>query len=341
MNENNLFYISGMTEDCNGGIFCCAWQNGAPQLRDFVPLERNTFLAWGKDRRTLYASMQHDGIGKAAAFQVQLDGKLHLLNTVPADGKSVCFLQMSADGKFLYSANYSSGNISEFLLNDDGSIAGLNRTITHHGKGIRAEQDAPHPHCCIFTPDNKFLCVTDLGIDKVFFYRFDPLHGIDPDAAAEYHLSAGSGPRHIFFDASGKFAYLLNELGNTLQSFRYENEKLLPIEKMSTLPDESIASSAATIKFSSNGNFLYSSNRGDDSIAVFTLDSNGRFTRQAFFPSGGSSPRDFTFLPDTEILAVANEFSGEVSFFNCDQDSGKIFTCCGKLSLPRPLYILT
>ena len=332
------FYISGMTEDLNGGIFHCRWENDAVQVRKFYPLERNLFLCWSPDKRTIYASSQHEGVGFVSAYKVDDRGDLELKNTVQADGRSVCFLQTSPDGKFLYSANYASGNISEFTINEDGALGVLKQSIRHVGSSIHSEQSSPHPHCCTFTPDKRYLCVADLGTDKVLLYPFDAGKGIAPVAEKEYAVPPGAGPRQLIFDVSGNFAYLLCELGNLIMRFRYCDGNLEFIDMVSTLPDGVENSSAAALKFSSNGKFLYASNRGHDTIAVFAVDQEGKPADVKFYPSAGSSPRDFNFLDD--ILIAANEFSGEAAFFKCDESSGRIFEVCGKIALPRPLYIL-
>ena len=332
------FYISGMTEDLNGGIFHCQWQNDTVQLKKFYPLERNLFLCWSPDKRTVYASGQHDGAGFVSAYKVDESGGLELKNTLPADGRSVCFLQTSPDGKFLYSANYASGNISEFTIAEDGSLGALKQSIRHVGSSIRSEQSSPHPHCCTFTPDKCYLCVADLGMDKLLLYPFDAERGISPAAAKEYAVQPGAGPRQLIFDVSGNFAYLLCELGNSIMRFRYCDGDFEFIDMVSTLPAGAENSSAAALKFSSNGKFLYASNRGHDSIAVFAVSRDGKLADVEFYPSAGSSPRDFNFLDD--ILIAANEFSGEAAVFKCDESSARIFDLCGKIALPRPLYIL-
>lgn len=340
MNTEKCFYISGMSEDDTGGIFRCVWKDEKPVVEDFYPLERNTFLERSADGKVIYASMQHDGAGGVAAYRVGEKGKLALLNTLPANGRSVCFLQASANGRFLYTANYASGNISEFVLNEDGSLAALKQSIAHTGSGIRSEQDAPHPHCCVFTPDKRYLCVADLGIDKVLFYPYDPEQGIAPEAAKEYAVTPGYGPRHLFFDAAGKFACLLCELCNMICQYRYEDGELIFIGSISTLPEGENSGSASTVKFSRDGKFLYAGNRGGDTIAVFAVDEKGILTAQRFYDSGGRSPRDFNFLPSGDILVVGNEFSGAAGFFRCDREKGEIFERCASLELPRPLYVL-
>ncbi len=332
------FYISGMTEDLNGGIFHCVWLDNCVQVRKFYPLERNLFLCWSPDKKTIYASSQHAGVGFVSAYGVDENGALELKNSIPANGRSVCFLQCSADGKYLYSANYASGNISEFTINEDGSLDVLNQSISHVGSSIHPEQTSPHPHCCTFTPDNRYLCVADLGTDKLLLYPFDAEKGISSVAEKEYAVQPGAGPRHLIFDRDGRFAYLLCELGNLIMRFRCFDGNLEFIDTVSTLSEEGGNSSASTLKFSSNGKFLYAGNRGHDTIAVYSVDHGGKLAIQRFYSSGGSSPRDFNILDD--IMIVANEFSGEAVFFKCDENSGAIFDLCGRISLPRPLYVL-
>lgn len=336
----STFYISGMTEDEHGGIFRCQWRNNTVQMVEFTPLRRNSFLAWSRDRRTVYASMQQETDGGAAAYRVQENGALEHLNTVFAGGRSVCYLEVSPDGKYLYSANYASGNISEFLLDADGVIARLNRTVSHYGSGVRTEQRSPHPHCCTFTPDGKFLCVVDLGIDRVKLYPFIPEQGLAVDGAAEIMLPPGCGPRHLVFAPDGKMAFLLCELGNKLFSFRYENGVFTLLDKVSTLPEACHSGSAAAIRLVPDGSRFFVSNRGSDTLAAVTFDDSGKLTVTGFFPAGGASPRDFNFLPGAEIVAVANEFSGKAVFFAGKPCRGQLGAEAAVLNLPRPLYVL-
>lgn len=331
------FYIAGMTEDSSGGIFRCRWE-GTPRILDRTPLERSLFLSWGPDGKTLYAGARNNGHGAVAACRVAADGGLTLRNMLPSGGDSVCHLTVSADGGRLYCANYASGSFSEFLLNADGSLGKLNRVIAHRGRGIREEQRSPHPHCCVFTPNGGFLCVVDLGIDRMLLYEYDRSRGIAPVAAGVVALQPGSGPRHLCFDPSGRNAYLLHELDCSLRHFRYADGVFTPGSLTHTA--KSAGSAAASLRFSRNGRYLYAGTRGDDSISVFSVDDSGAPHWEQNFPTCGRSPRDFNFLPDCGILAVANEFSGETVFFACDPDAGTILDPRGRLAMPRPLYVL-
>ena len=332
--ERKNFYIAGMSESSSGGIFRCQYDGHVFETVDFTPLKRCLFLAWGRDRKTLYATAQYDGAGNIAAYKVEHDGKLTLLDMVDAGGQSACFLAVSENGKYLYSANYASGNFSEFTLEANGIIAKESRKILEFGENS-------HPHCCGFTPDGKFLYVVDAGSDRIIFYAYDPNDGIEKTAVRIMELPAASNPRHMFFDTAGENAYIITEQANDIRRYRWENGKLLPADVVSTLPEKpEKESSASTIKFAENGRFLFAGNRGDDSIAVFQIDSDGKLNCQKIVSSGGSSPRDFEFLPDADILAVANELSGKVDFFHCEQNSGIISGLCGSLEFPRPLYVL-
>lgn len=332
--ERRNFYIAGMSESSSGGIFRCQYDGLAFETVDFTPLERCLFLVWGKKKKTLYATAQYDGVGKIAAYRVDSEGKLILLDIVGAGGQSACFLVLSENGKHLYSANYASGNFSEFTLEDNGCIAKESRKTLEFGQNS-------HPHCCGFTPDGKFLYVVDAGADRVIFYAYDPVDGIGEKSSWIMELPAASNPRHMFFDAAGKNAYIITEQANDIRRYRWENGKLLMTDVVSTLPEKSEKkSSASTIKFSQNGKFLFAGNRGDDSIAIFQIDCDGKLNCEKIVPSGNSSPREFEFLSDTDIIAIANELSGEVDFFHCEQNSGIISDFCGSLEFPRPLYVL-
>lgn len=332
--ESKNFYIAGMSESASGGIFRCRYDGVVFETVDFTPLERCLFLAWGKDRKTLYATAQYNGVGKIAAYRVAHDGKLTLLDMVDAGGQSACFLAVSENGKHLYSANYTSGNFSGFTLDADGIIAKESRKTLEFGQNS-------HPHCCGFTPDGKFLYVVDAGLDRIIFYAYDPGNGIGAAVVRIMELPVASNPRHMFFDAAGKNAYVITEKANDIRRYRWENGCLLPADAVSTLVEKTEKdSSASTLKFAKNGRFLFAGNRGDDSIAVFQIDRNGKLSRQKIVSSGGRSPRDFEFFPDADIIAVANELSGKVDFFHCEQNSGIISDFCGSLEFPRPLYVL-
>ncbi len=340
-NVSNCFYISAMTDDDSGGIFRCRYLNGKAEVLEFTPLERNTFLVWGKERKILYATMQQGNIGGVAAYRVKSNGTLSFLNRLFVDGRSACFLTISRNGHQLYSANYGSSNFSEIQLAPDGSLERLNQVV-YTGNGIAPELKYAHPHCCGFTPDEKFLYVVDLGLDQIRLYSYDPEMGISPEQPRICSvIPAGSGPRHLIFDSSGRFAYLLNERGNTLQLFRYENGDFFLIQTASTLPAGcNIENAAAAIRFSEDRRFLLTSNRGHNTIAIFAIGDNGMMRLVRHVSTMGESPRDFNFLSGEKVIAVTNELSRDVCFFTYDRNFETILPLKTTLTLPRPLYLL-
>jgi len=340
---SHCFYVAGMTEDEHGGIFRCQYDEKGACVLKFTPLRRTLFLTWGKGKKTLYGSMQQGGDGGVAAYRVETDGALRFLNQISVSGKSVCSLALSPDGKFLYSANYVSSNFSEIQLETDGSLAELRQVVSHEGCGTDPEeQSCAHPHCCGFTPDEKYLFVVDLGVDKIFLYPYTPGAGIDSAHPLRTSIEpAGSGPRQLIFDQSGSIAYVISELGNTVHSFRYEAGHFTLIQRISTLPpDYRGINAAAAIRLSDDQRYLLASNRGHDSLAVFRLDGQGEMQLEKHIPVCGKSPRDFNFLPQAKCLAVTNESSDEVRFFTFDWDFSSVLLQSASLTLPRPLCVL-
>lgn len=342
--ESKCFFIVADSLTPDGGLYCME-QNGIKSLRQvaFTPLSDANYLCFSPDRKTLYSTCDcSNPAGGVAAFRLAQNDSLTFLNKLPASGRSTCHLTCSGDGRFLFAANYSSGSVSVFSLNPDGSLDRLIQVIVHQGitGPNKARQEAPHTHCTVLTPDGHFLCVADLGLDAVFLYPLDPKEGLcrTPKTCS---FSPGDGPRHIVFDAAGNYAYVVNELGNSVTSLSYSNGSLTPIMTQSTLPHHcTAATKASAIRFSPDGRFLFASNRGYDSVACFQLLGNGTFRRYDMEPVYGSSPRDIQFLPSGDLFAAANEFSDSVTLFQYDTVSGKLAFTGSQIRLPRPLCIL-
>ena len=339
-----IFFISSCHPTAaDGGIYTCKLsETGEPEILHHTPLPSSGYLAFDAEKKILYAACGiDDTTNGVAAFTINSDASLSLLGEIqPTGGRSSCHVTVSANRKFLYTANYLSGSFTEFCLAPDGSIAPGTRIIHHHGCGPnKARQEMPHPHCCVFSPDGRFLAVPDLGNDTVFCYPFDENDGIAENSPVINHLEAGCGPRHILFDPEKSFAYVIAELGNTLYSFQWDNGKLLPIEELFLLPrGASMPSKAAALRFSDTLDFMVCSNRGFDSLATVELDGHGGIFPAALTLSGGSSPRDVNFI-GTNFFAAANEFSDEVRFFDFDNSSGILSPNGYVLNMPRPSAI--
>ena len=335
------FYISAFGELSDGGIYTYELkENGEAVPCSKVSFYHSGYLAWNSDKTRLYATGGLDDASDCvAAFSVNEDGSLVQLNVQKSHGRSCCHLCVSPDDKFVYAANYFSGNFSEYAVLEDGSLSEALQVVQHEGSGPNPDrQTSAHAHFCGFSPDGKFLLVIDLGMDAVMAYPYTPGRGINRNDVIKNKISPGAGPRHLVFDKSGKIAYLVTELGNTVQSLRYEDGHFNFISEISLLPCRiAYPTKAAAVRLSEDERFLLATNRGFDSIAVIALDGAGGMVLNDLTLSGGNSPRDLNFLGNDRFVAVGNEFSPNIYFFDFNRESGKLTPNGYKLELPRPL----
>ncbi|MBS1369978.1 MAG: lactonase family protein [Lentisphaeria bacterium] len=334
------FYVAAMSDKPDGGIYRYEMrENAAPKQAGFTPMPNVNYLAFSPDRKFMYSTCTVDGLAGVASFAVGPDGGLTFISSMASGGKSACYVITDPSGRFLYCANYSTGDFTEFRL-EGGRIVAQTKLIRHEGRGPNAaRQEGPHTHFTNMTPDGKFLIVIDLGVDAVFTYRIDPEKGLDASNPKVLKVAPGDGPRHLVFDKSGRIAYLANELGNSVTSLAYSDGNFTVIDKVTTLPRYwEGATKVSAIRLSEDERYLFASNRGFDSIAVYELDGRGGMKPSDMVLSGGSSPRDINFLPGGRWFGAANEFSDIVVFFDYD-GKGKLTPNGFELKLPRPLHI--
>lgn len=299
--------------------FACDPDGRILRASGFAALPGAGYLALSPAGNRLYAavsvSARHPGDGEVSAFALSPDGGLVFLNSLPAGGLSCCHLAVEA--RHLYCANYRGGTFAEFLLAPDGRLERRTRLIRHAGRGAHPERQAgAHPHFVGFTPDGRFLAVVDLGCDGVFFYGFDPENGIAGQPAGFSACAPGAGPRHLVFDASGTQAYVANELGNSVTVCDYRRGTLRERQTLSTLPAATaVENSVAAIRLAPDGRRLHVSNRGHDSIAVFSVRSDGLLDPAGHVPAQGRGPRDFILLDEGRRLAVVHERSDTLAVF--------------------------
>lgn len=314
-----------------------------PHFHSSVELLCAGYLAFSPDRKILYSTCRaNENSDAVAAFAIDQDGSLKQLGQiVESTGLSTCHLSVSPDGRFLYAANYFSGTFSEFSLAQDGSINALERVFCHTGSGPNKQrQEMAHPHCCVFSPDGRFLTVADLGNDTLFSYPYSPDRGIDFDHPVTSATAPGDGPRHILFDPEKELAYVIMELGNSVISYHFDNGRFTAADELYLLPrGVNCPTKASALRFSDDRSFLLCSNRGFDSLASIELDGSGGMFPAAITLSGGSSPRDINFI-GKDFFAAANEFSDEVRFFDFDRSDGSLTPNGFELRMPRPLCII-
>ena len=281
--------------------------------------------------------------GGLTAFAVDpVSGELKSLNQVASGGGAPCHIVVDKTGKSLLTANYSGGNVCVNAIGSDGQLG--QRTSLQQHKGSSANQQRqkePHAHSINLDPQNHFAFVADLGTDEVVIYRFDSKTQIlKPHAKTE--VKPGSGPRHFSFHPSGKFAYLINELSNTITVFRYdaENGKLDTIQTISTLPEGYAGTSyTAEVLVHPSGKFVYGSNRGDDSIAVFSIADDGRLSLVEIESTGGKTPRNFGIDPTGHFLFAENQASDSIELFKIDSITGHLEPTGQTIEVATPVCI--
>src|SRR5256884_2517712 len=268
----------------------------------------------------LYAANEAGKAGTVSAFAVDAKSdKLTLLNQMPALGEDPCYLSFDKTGKYVLVANYSSGTIAVFPILADGRLGEHTAMVKDAGATgpNKKHQEGPHAHWIETSPDNRFALVADLGLDEVLVYKFDAASGtLTPNEPAFARLKAGSGPRHAVFYPNGKFVFVVSELSSTATSFAYDVKKgtLKETGTASTLPPGfSGRNDVAETAVHPNGKFLYVSNRGNDSMAILSIDPGNRTLAPAGgIPTGGKEPRHFAIDPSGKYLLAENQFSNNV-----------------------------
>ncbi|MGB0579260.1 MAG: lactonase family protein [Limisphaerales bacterium] len=284
--------------------------------------------------------------GAVSAFRINTDsGALELINQQSSKGGGPCHLVVDSSGQNVLLANYGGGSVAALPIADDGSLKPASTFVQHQGSSVNPRrQKGPHGHSINVDPGNKFAVAADLGLDKLLVYRFDAGAGTlvanNPPSAS---VVPGAGPRHFAFHGSGKFAYVINELNCTVTAFNYDAEAgtLTELQTVSTLDvPQQKGFSTAEVQVHPSGRFLYGSNRGHDSIAVFTINqSSGRLTQVQVQPSGGTTPRNFGIDPTGQYLLAAGQNSDNVAVFRIDPNTGRITPTGHELEVPTPVCV--
>jgi 6-phosphogluconolactonase len=310
-----------------------------------------SFLALHPNGRFLYAVNEtHDGpqqTGTVSAFAIDAaTGRLTKINSQPSRGADPCHLAVDATGQYLVVANYTSGTFVAFPLGEDGHIAPASSVLSNVGSGPdKDRQEGPHAHDVVFDATNRFLIAVDLGLDQLFVYRFDPSIGSfafgDPPSA---RTAPGAGPRHFAFHPDGRHAFSINELNSTVTALDWDpaHGTLTPQGSVSTLPAGfKESNTTAEVEVDSRGRFLYGSNRGHDSIAVFGINpTSGALTLVGHAPTRGKEPRHFALDPTGKWLVAANQESNSLAVFRVDPASGTLTPVGDLASVGRPVCVL-
>lgn len=312
-----------------------------------------SFLAISPDERFLYAvsevSDATDKKGKksgaVAAFSIDPESKdLALLNKQLSMGQGPCHVSIDRAGQNVLVANYGSGSVAALKVADDGSLLPSESYHQHQGSSIdKPRQSGPHAHSINLDASNRYAFVADLGLDKVLIYRFDPSAGILDDEGTFASVKPGAGPRHFAFHPSGRFAYVINELDSTVTAFRYDGQHgtLSPFQSVRTLPDDFDGqNTTAEVVVHPNGRFLYGSNRGDDSIAIFEINpATGELRPEGHQSTKGQTPRNFAIDPTGQFLLAANQGSDNIVVFKIDPSTGQLTPTGSEITVAAPVCV--
>jgi 6-phosphogluconolactonase len=343
-----LTYIGTYTRGNSKGIYAYRFQPSTGKLTEIGLVAETpspSFLAVHPNRNFLYA-VNESGAGSVSAFSIDsATGKLTFLNQVPSRGGGPCHVALDRTGKWLFIANYGGGSVAAYPVGEDGKLGEASAFVQHTGSSVNPQrQRGPHAHSVNPTSDGKLVLVTDLGLDQVLTYRLDPGKGtLEPGNPPFSKVEPGSGPRHLAFHPKGRFAYICNEMKSSVTAYSFDAAKgsLEALQTVSMLPaDFTGNSSAAEIAVHPTGRFLYASNRGHDSIAIFTIDANkGTLTPAGHAPTQGRTPRNFAIDPSGNYLFAANQDGGNVVLFRIDQKTGKLEPTGDKVEVPLPVCV--
>jgi 6-phosphogluconolactonase len=351
--EHRLF-AGTYTGKGSKGIYAGSFNSETGKLSDFrlaAETESPSFLALHPNGKFLYAvnevdQFQGQSAGAVSAFSIDgASGKLALLNQVSSRGGGPCHIAVDRTGKTVAVANYGGGSFALFPVNASGKLGAASQFVKIHGKGPNAErQEAPHTHSANISPDNATLVVADLGTDQLLIYQLHPATATvtpaDPPFAA---VDPGSGPRHAAFSRDSQYFYALNEIKSTLTTFRFDAaaRKLTRLGSATTLPKGFAGeNTTAELAIDRTGRFLYASNRGHDSLAIFDLRDAASPRLIGHQATGGKEPRHFTLDPSGKWVLAANQNSNNVVIFARDRNTGLLKPTGQEVQLSQPVCLL-
>lgn len=347
-----LAYLGTYTGGKSEGIYVAEFDTATGKLSEpklAAKTVQPSFVAIHPSGKFLYAANETDNFqgkkaGAITAYAIQDDGTLKQLNQQTSSGAAPCHLVVDKTGKNVLAANYTGGNVCVYAIEPSGELGKQTAFVQHMGSSVDpARQEAPHAHSINVDAANRFALAADLGLDKVLIYKFDADKGTlapnDPPAGLN---PKGGGPRHLAFHPSGKYAFVNNEMLSSVTVFAYDAEKgaLKELQTISTLPEEVKGNSTAEVAAHPNGKFVYVSNRGHNSIAIFQVDpATGKLTAAGHQGNDIKIPRNFGIDPTGQWLVVCNQEGNSVIVFKIDQSSGALAPTESKIEVGNPVCV--
>ena len=348
MPSSHLIFLGTYTKADSRGIYAVRLDATTGALSEPILAAETPNPAWiafSPDKKFLYALRETEA--QAVGFTVDAaHAKLTPLPAAPSPAaRPPSHLAVDATGRVLLAAHYADGYVEAIPLRADGTLGAPVKTM-HTGKSVNPErQTQSHAHSVTLSPDNRFVIVCDLGLDKIFSYALDAAAAKLTTAAQPFVATApGAGPRHFKFSTDGRHAYAITEMGGTIEAFTYTaaTGALTPLQKISTVPaDFTGLKWGAEVRMHPNGKFLYASNRTHDSLAVFAIAANtGRLTLVEIVSSGGQTPRNFALSPDGSWLVCAHQDSPNLTVFRVDPATGRLARTAHTAAVPMAVCVL-
>ena len=350
-----LVYVGTYTKDKSKGIYAYQFDAATGDLKELglaAAVDNPSFVNLHPNGKFLYAVSESSPTaekrdGYVTAYSIdKASGKLTKLNDVLSGGGGPCHLVVDKTGKALLVANYGAGSVASFPINADGSLKPAASTIQHKGSSAdKQRQSGPHAHSVNLSKDNRFLIVGDLGLDQVMIYKLNPATAtLTPNDPPFAKVAAGSGPRHFNFHPNGKYGYVINEMALTVTAFKWDSKKgaLTEIQTISTLPKDADRKGASTaeVLVHPSGKWLYGSNRGHNTIALFNINpADGKLTAVDHTSTQGKIPRNFRIDPTGNYLFAGNQNTDNMLLFRIDQTTGKLTPTGKQVEVGAPVSI--
>jgi 6-phosphogluconolactonase len=348
-----LVFIGSYSPAEQPGIHCLSLNRRTGKLTKLAAtkgIKNPSFVAVHPSGNYLYAVSEVEeagrkGTGAVSAFSIdRKSGELKPINRQPSGGGGPCHLVVDHKGKTVLVANYGGGSVESIPIGEQGRLKKPATLIQHKGGSVNpSRQQGPHAHSINVDATNRFAVAADLGLDQLLVYRFDSATGkLKPNDPPFVKTPAGGGPRHFAFHPSGKFAYTNNEITSSVTALRWDAKSgtLTPLQTISTLPKPHRGNSTAEIQVHPSGKYLYCSNRGHNSIAMFKIDQKtGKLTAIGHESTRGKTPRNFGIDPTGTFLLAANQSSNNVVVFRIDGRNGKLKATGDEVKIPRPVCV--
>jgi 6-phosphogluconolactonase len=347
-----LVYVGTYTGPASKGIYVFRFDpstGGATEPLLAAETKNPSFLAADPGGHFLYAVNEvsdYEGkkSGAVTAFSVGGEGTLKFLNQVPSQGVGPCHVSLDKAGRHVLVANYDSGSVAVFPVTKDGKLGEATASIQHVGHGADPQrQEAAHAHQIRTSPDNHFVIAADLGLDQLLIYKFDSKKGtLTPNNPPYAKVEDASGARHFAFTPDGHFLYVLEEMRSAVSAFAYDaaSGTLSHLQTISNVPDDFRGTKeAAEIVVHPSGKFLYASNRGHDSIAVFAIAADGKLSNVEYARTEGKTPRGFALDPTGSYLLVGNQESNNIVIFRVDPKTGRLTVTGQPVHVPSPVSV--